>query len=229
MPLKIEDKAIADVYLGDKKISKIYKGNTLVYQKSNNYFIAISNRTSFNYVKNGNITVTVPCVIGEPTKIDVDIKYTTMRNMFYSDYGITYLDLSHLDTSNITDMNSMFFGSTKLTEIDVSTFDTSKVTNMERMFCDTRVSSLDLSNFDTSNVINMVSMFSNSHNIKFLDLSNFEINNNLSGIYMFSGCLNLIRIRCKKAFKDWCIDNRDRIILPDALREGGSGTWEIID
>lgn len=39
MPLKLGSKSIKDVYFRDKKLSKIYFGNKLVYQKTNNTFI----------------------------------------------------------------------------------------------------------------------------------------------------------------------------------------------
>ena len=45
---------------------------------------------------------------------------------------------------------------------------------------------------------------------------------------MFKFCNKLTHIKCKQSFKDWCITNQDTIKLPDAMREGGSGTWEII-
>ena len=45
---------------------------------------------------------------------------------------------------------------------------------------------------------------------------------------MFQNCTKLSTIKCKQAFKDWCITNQDVIKLPTAMREGGSGTWEIV-
>ena len=47
-------------------------------------------------------------------------------------------------------------------------------------------------------------------------------------INMFYGCYKLSKIKCKQAFKDWCITNQDKIKLPASMREGGSGTWEIV-
>ena len=45
---------------------------------------------------------------------------------------------------------------------------------------------------------------------------------------MFDGCGSLNHIKCKQSFKDWCLTNQDRIKLPTTMREGGSGTWEIV-
>ena len=73
---------------------------------------------------------------------------------------ITSIDLSALDTSEVTNMMGMFGGCSDLTNLDVSNFDTSEVTNMSAMFfsCSSLIS-LDLSDFDTSKVTNMENMF----------------------------------------------------------------------
>ena len=69
---------------------------------------------------------------------------------------MTSIDLSALDTSEVTNMGGMFIGCSSLTNLDVSNFDTSQVTNMVSMFnsCSS-FRSLDVSNFDTSKVTNM--------------------------------------------------------------------------
>ena len=72
--------------------------------------------------------------------------------------ALTNLDLTNLDTSNVTNMSSMFCGS-NLTILDLSNLDTSNVTNMSSMFYGSNLTTLDLSNLDTSNVINMNRMF----------------------------------------------------------------------
>ena len=46
---------------------------------------------------------------------------------------------------------------------------------------------------------------------------------------MFGGCNKLNHITCKQAFKDWCITHQDAIELPTAMREGGTGTWTIVN
>ena len=47
---------------------------------------------------------------------------------------MTSIDLSALDTSEVTNMGGMFGGCEGLTSLDVSNFDTSNVTNMSVMF-----------------------------------------------------------------------------------------------
>ncbi|EAF9641665.1 BspA family leucine-rich repeat surface protein, partial [Listeria monocytogenes] len=98
----------------------------------------------------------------------------SLRNLFWNSVA-TSLDLSNLDTSNVTGMRAMF-SHCAATSLDVSNFDTSNVTDMEAMFYDCAATSLDLSNFDTSNVTNMQVMFCYS-TVTSLDLSNFDTSN----------------------------------------------------
>ena len=80
---------------------------------------------------------------------------------YFADFDkMTSIDLSALDTSEVTNMGSMFDGCSSLTNLDVRNFDTSQVTNMNGMFswCN-KLTSLDVSNFDTSKVTDMSYMF----------------------------------------------------------------------
>ncbi|SEK57250.1 BspA family leucine-rich repeat surface protein [Ruminococcus albus] len=104
----------------------------------------------------------------------------------------TYMDLSKVDTSNVTNMNSMFDFCTELEHLDISGFDTSKVTNMCGMFSQcTNLTSLDVSGFDTSNVTNMAAMFRWCCNVKSLDVSGFDTSNVTDMGGMFSTCREL--------------------------------------
>ena len=109
--------------------------------------------------------------------------------------NVDTLDLTGLDTSNMTSMSYMFYNSKSLTNIDVSGFDTSKVVNMNGMFdgC-TNLENLDLSNFDTSNVTDVNYMFNNCNKIKRIILSNFNTNKVTKMYYMFSNCNSLINL-----------------------------------
>ena len=97
----------------------------------------------------------------------------------------TTLDLSNLDTSNLTGMSWMFDNCKYLKNLVLSSFDTSNVTNMNSMFSNCNaLKSLDLSSFNTSNVTNMSSMFSNSTRTT-LDLSSFDTSKVTSMSRMF--------------------------------------------
>ena len=120
---------------------------------------------------------------------------TNGSGMFAYLDNVSTLDLSGLDTSNMTSMSRMFYNSKSLTNIDVSGFDTSKVVNMNGMFdgC-TNLENLDLSNFDTSNVTDVNYMFNNCNKIKRIILSNFNTNKVTKMYYMFSNCNSLINL-----------------------------------
>lgn len=121
---------------------------------------------------------------------------TTMRGMFWGCKSLTGLDLSSFDTRNVTNMHNMFGESESLTNLDLSSFDTKSVTDMAFMFqyCKS-LTSLDLSSFDTKNVTNMDRMFLFCNSMTRLNLSNFSINGNCQMDYMmFTGCMNLKEI-----------------------------------
>ena len=57
-----------------------------------------------------------------------------MSSMFNGCEGLTSLDVSNFDTSQVTNMSHMFYECRSLTNLDLRSFDTSKVTNMRWMF-----------------------------------------------------------------------------------------------
>ena len=92
--------------------------------------------------------------------------------------NVKKLDLSGLDTSNITNMGAMFYGCSSLTDLNLSSFDTSKVTSMSNMFWNcSSLTDLNLSSFDTSKVTNMSNMFSTCSSLADLNLSSFDTSN----------------------------------------------------
>ena len=108
---------------------------------------------------------------------------------------MTSIDLSALDTSEVTDMSYMFKSCSSLTSLDVSKFDTSQVTTMTWMFAECRsLTSLNVSNFDTSHVIGMSYMFYNCRSLTSLDVSNFDTSKVTDMIGMFSACSSLTNL-----------------------------------
>jgi surface protein len=99
---------------------------------------------------------------------------TNISKMFYL-CGVSSLDLSKWDTSNVTNMEWLFRGCDKLTSLDISGFDTKNVINMNSMFyaC-SNLTSLDVSGFDTSNVTTMESMFQYC-GIESADLTDWDV------------------------------------------------------
>ena len=128
------------------------------------------------------------------SKLDTS-NVTDMSYMFRSCGYLKSMDLSGLNTRNVTNMSSMFYACGGLTSIDLSKFDTRNVTNMSSMFYSCRgLTSIDLSGFDTSNVTNMGAMFSDCSGLTSIDLNGLNTSNvtNMSG--MFYACSGLTSI-----------------------------------
>ena len=100
---------------------------------------------------------------------------TNGSGMFSYLDNVDTLDLTGLDTSNMTSMSYMFYNSNSLKSINLSNFNTSKLLYANNMFngC-TSLESLDLSNFNTSKVTNFSNMFRDCQKMKEINLSNFD-------------------------------------------------------
>jgi surface protein len=129
-------------------------------------------------------------------------------SMFEDCKCITSLDLSHLDTSKVTDMEYMFLDCSNLKTLDLSGLDTRKVTKMDGMFgyC-YKVESLDLSSFDTSNVTNMKNMFGYCETLTSLDLSSFDTSSVTNMCGVFYDCENLESVKWPSSFNTSNVTN----------------------
>ena len=112
-----------------------------------------------------------------------------MTGYFFEFERVTSIDLSALDTSEVTNMSDMFFSCNNLTSLDVSNFDTSKVIDMSSMFswCGS-LTNLNVSNFDTAKVTNMNYMFGGCSSLTSLDVSSFDTSNVTNMDLMFCDC-----------------------------------------
>lgn len=120
---------------------------------------------------------------------------TDMDFMFTDCSSLKELDLSSFDTSHVTSMMIMFSGCSSLERIDLSSFDTSHVTHMNNMFRDcSSLKTLDITAFDTSNVVDMSIMFSGCSSLTSLDLSRFSTASATSFEEFFGGCSSLASI-----------------------------------
>ncbi|RXF26299.1 BspA family leucine-rich repeat surface protein [Enterococcus faecalis] len=110
----------------------------------------------------------------------------------FSGSTIVSINLSGLDTSQVTDMTNMFSSCSKLTSLDLSSFNTSQVTSMEGMFSGcSGLTSLNVSNFDTSAVTQMNGMFTGCSGLTSLNVSNFDTSAVTNMHSMFKGCSGL--------------------------------------
>lgn len=104
---------------------------------------------------------------------------------------IKEIDLTNVNTSNVTNMSNMFSNMISLNNLDLSSFNTVNVRDMSNMFSNmTSLNSLNLNSFNTSNVTDMSGMFSNSDNLSELSLgANTRIHN--SGLTALSPSLDI--------------------------------------
>ena len=116
-----------------------------------------------------------------------------MESMFtYS--GLTILEASSWDTSNVTNMVGIFEGCSRLTKLNISNWNTSNVTNMCFTFRDCpNLTELDVSGWDTSNVTEIANMFADCTNLKTIYVSNKFTTKSVSySDFMFERCNSLI-------------------------------------
>ena len=191
---------IENAYVGDAKVKKIYKGDTLVFSAvpeitlipGEDFFTAFANiapeATSVVFTK----SVIPSNKISSATIVSTED--SDVNAYMYLDGDTIYVSP---EEDNVTiyaneDCTKMFAACTNVTLFDFSNFDTSRVTNMRMMFytC-ASVISLDLSNFDTSKVTDMSSMFNSCMALTSLDLSNFNTSKVTNMSNMFYYCNKL--------------------------------------
>lgn len=98
------------------------------------------------------------------------------------------LDLSELDTSNVTNMERMFSYAKIKSLVGLEKLNTSKVESMKRMFWECSAI-LNLSNFDTSNVNTMEEMFEDyAIENTCIDVSHFDTSKLRTTFNMFTRC-----------------------------------------
>ena len=114
---------------------------------------------------------------------------TDMNCFFYGCESLKNLDVSKLNTEKVTSMIGMFYECKSLKNIDVSNFNTEKVIYMNGLFfgCEL-LNEINVTNFNTENVINMGKMFYGCKSLNYLDLSKFNTRKVIDMNSMFSGC-----------------------------------------
>ena len=154
-------------------------------------------------IADGDITITDGALSFVNTGLAGDLICGKVNNLIscsFSGLGLlTNVDVSRLDTSNLTNFNNMFSACDNLNTINLSNFNTSIVTDMSEMFSHTpRLTSLDLSSFNTTNVTNMFGMFSHLLDLNSLDLSNFDTSKVIDMSSMFDLCGSLVSLNLGK-------------------------------
>lgn len=175
----------------------------------------------------------------------------SLNNMFaYS--GITDIDLSKWNTSNITNLSNLFFECTRLKQIDLHTWNTKSVStcywlfrgcsslefinidgwntcnvyDMDRMFseCSKLITIKGLNKLNTSNVQFMQLMFTNDTSLKSLDLSSFDTQNCTDTSQMFRECKSLKSIYVSDTFVMTKVYKSTQMFFNCISLIGGAGT-----
>jgi surface protein len=94
-------------------------------------------------------------------KVISELGFSEGSNMMFN------IDVSHFDTSNVTDMSNMFGNCGMLSQLDLCSFNTSKVTNMSMMFwkCTNLKTISVLGTWNTANVKSGYNMFTDCNNL----------------------------------------------------------------
>ena len=147
-----------------KKILNIVKPITVAISTTDNRKVQVSDKTAFG----GNLT--------------------TENGVSTNDPNLKQMDLTNLDTSNLTDMSGMFCGAYKVKSLgNLSGWDVSHVTNMQQMFDENTYDSpaleaLDgINKWNVSNVQNILCLFRNDINLKDIDISGWDLSKATGG------------------------------------------------
>ena len=109
-------------------------------------------------------------------------------NMFYECSSITEIDLTHFDTSLVTNMAYMFYCCHSIISINLSNLNTKNVINLENMFNHCYILlSINLENINTPLVGYMNQLFARSSSLEYINIKNFEEAKNPSIFGMFDG------------------------------------------
>lgn len=130
------------------------------------------------------------CETIETAKMNVASACTSFLMTFQDCSGLTSLDLSTWDTSNVTSMENMFFGCESLASINLSGLNMSNVKTMYLAFRDCK----KLTNIDfPDNVVpvNLEYMFENCYSLTSLDISKWDKSKIKEMTYMFLNCTGL--------------------------------------
>ena len=153
-------------------------------------------------------------------KIDTS-KTTSMFGTFHFSRGLTSIDISSWDTSNVKNMEHML-SVCGTTTLDISNFNTSSVENMRGMFCGSLVLKTikGISDLDVSNVTDMVAMFEQCYVLEDLDLSRWDVSNvtNMGEMFYWCGSLKTLDI------SNW---NTSRVLVMERMF-GGCRTLQSI-
>ena len=115
--------------------------------------------------------------------------------MFDSCINLTSVDVSCLDTSQLTSFGSMFRDCDKLVSVDISMLDASSITDVTSMFCYCyKLESVKLPDFSKAKIVSLATMFQSCQNLTTVDLSTINTSSVKIPGNMFHLCRSLQKV-----------------------------------
>ena len=120
----------------------------------------------------------------------------SLNRTFASCVNLEYVDISTLNTSNVTTTEYCFYGCSKLVSVNMHTNNFDNVTTMEAMFSKcSALHYLDTVYMTTStNLTNLYGMFNECFELNNIYLGNINTTNVTNMEYMFALCRNLYKV-----------------------------------
>lgn len=119
------------------------------------------------------------------TEIIPPIEAVGMDDMFYSCIKLTSIKLPKMKANNI---NTSFRDCNSLTDINITNLDTSEITELNRTFSGcSSLKSIDISKLDTSNVTKMYEPFAGCTGFTYDDYISLLLSLNITKVTMFTG------------------------------------------
>lgn len=120
------------------------------------------------------------------------------NSMFSGLSCLESIDLSLIDTSNVTSMQQFVRNCTNLKSIELSNNDLTKVNSINYFFYETNLETYNLTCFEDSPLNSINNLFGYCLNLKYVDLSPINKESITSLYYVFSGCSSLQDIDLSK-------------------------------
>lgn len=195
--IKNNDTKIKGIYLGNKRISKIYKGDEETY---NDCFVVKGKFTDdsteddwYCFMGGGYQAANKRSLVDYTNPITKEFKYELLTKpdrvnyIFTGNPKVERIDVFK-GTDKATLWNSVFEGCTGLDSIDLSEADTEKATTFSRMFWGAGFTSVKFGKQFGHNSTSFNDMFHQCPNIESLDLSMLDTRTATNFRAMFYGC-----------------------------------------
>ena len=188
---KGQQKFLSDSYVGAQpdevivnEIKVNYTGNKCYMDKNKNNVTLIFNETILSC---DNMFYNLANIIEiDLTNLNTS-EVTNMTNMFSRCSSLQKINFGNIDTSSVKYMKNMFSNCISLISIDISNLDTSQVEDISYIFSGCLyLVAINLENINTSSVQNMKGLFKHCEKLKSIDLSNFDTSKVIDMTEMFS-------------------------------------------